>query len=153
MAYFTKYTKNKDYFLNKDNLEVCYWAGFIAADGCVHRKYYGVSFDLSERDAKHLELFAKAVGSNASVKYRVGSCGTPMASFYINSIEFTKNLCENFNITPVKTHTLKPPLHLAYSSKLAYLAGLIDGDGCINIRRANVKGVKYDLSLTITSVP
>ena len=47
---------NHDFF-SKNTLKSCYWAGFIAADGCVFKNQ--VRLALAEKDIDHLRLFKK----------------------------------------------------------------------------------------------
>src|SRR5437588_2831725 len=41
--------------------EASYWAGFLAADGCIHPTVNSVSLSLSEADVLHVEAFRSAV--------------------------------------------------------------------------------------------
>ena len=101
-----------------------YWAGFIAADGCIDEKGR-VRFYLQLSDSKHLEKFADFVGSTHKINLNVkrNRC----------SIEFTckamvKDL-EKWNITPRKSLTYDPPKDLKFYSH--FLRGMVDGDGTI----------------------
>ena len=51
-----------DNFFNKPNIINCYWAGFIAADGCITgRNKNKLYIGLSSKDKQHLEVFKKTI--------------------------------------------------------------------------------------------
>jgi hypothetical protein len=112
----------------------CYWAGFIAADGCLYPRYKQLSFDLKLTDFTQLLKFCKASGCKEKVKavYRKDK-GVWAAQLYVRGVEdWVRDLGFYFNITPKKSLTLKPPSSLVERGHyLAYIRGLIDGDGCI----------------------
>ena len=53
-----KYNVNDNFFEKTDVLN-CYWAGFIAADGCIieGKKQNQLSIGLAKKDFNHLNLF------------------------------------------------------------------------------------------------
>jgi hypothetical protein len=112
----------------------CYWAGFIAADGCLYPKYKQLSFDLKITDFTQLLKFCKAADCKEKVKavYRKDK-DVWAAQLYIRGVEdWIRDLDLYFNITPRKSLTLKPPsLLIEQEHRLAYIRGLVDGDGCI----------------------
>jgi len=112
-------------------LENTYWAGFIAADGNIGDFRDRVRIKLIASDSSHLEAFKKNCGSNNPIlevhnglkKYvTLEICGVP---------QWRYDLQKNFHITPRKSLTLLPPRHLSREHSLAFIAGYIDGDGCI----------------------
>jgi hypothetical protein len=123
-------------FFATPNLLNSYWAGFIAADGCLYDKPAIVAIALNKKDTAHLERFAQNVKYSGKVKqynhqsprqYRENS----VAKIAIcGASQLVQDLNNNFNITSRKTATLKPP-PLTEDLALAYICGVIDGDGCI----------------------
>lgn len=56
-----KYLLNKTFFRDFNEL-TCYWAGFIAADGCLRQNWRTLNFCLNAKDIEHLESFSKDIG-------------------------------------------------------------------------------------------
>jgi len=126
--------KNKNYF-DIPNIENSYWAGFIAADGCITRND-SVSIQLSSLDKEHLINFAKCCGYGGDIKEVITTTGyKPGCITSVIRVSGVKNwvikLKENWSITPKKTLTLEPPTNLNYENSLAFIKGYIDGDGHI----------------------
>jgi len=66
-----KYFCNENFFVNLTAISA-YWAGFIAADGCLWSKNgrgKSLFIGLKQSDIKHLEKFRKAIKSNAKISY------------------------------------------------------------------------------------
>ncbi len=118
-----RYNCNNDYFgiLNEEN---CYWAGFIAADGCV--RINKLTFCLSEKDKDHLLKFKNVIQHTGPLRYHA-----KMVYLEISSKQIVEDLLKHFNITERKSLTLQPPniddTQLCYS----FIAGYLDGDGWI----------------------
>lgn len=108
-----------------------YWAGFIAADGCVDEKGR-LRFYLQLSDSTHLEKFAKFVESTHKINLdeKRNRC----------SIEFTCTQMvadlEKWNIVPRKSLEYCPPDNLPYMQD--FLRGYFDGDGTICESFSNV---------------
>lgn len=125
-----QYSLNENAF-NKCSLESCYWAGYIASDGCIKyskRNIHGqLSFHINKRDEGQLILLKKFLGAN-----------NPIYHYSDNSIELSINKIKNiafdlkkqFNITQRKSLTLIPP-NIFGKNALAFIIGYLDGDGCI----------------------
>lgn len=133
-------------FFSKPNLLNSYWAGFIAADGCIDDTKYSkkLKITLAHKDRNHLFRLKKYINYSGKI-YR----------HQFSVIELVSNkLCEdlrkNFNITPRKSLTLKPPKGLTKRQTLAYIIGYIDGDGYIgvidNTKRIKILGTKFVLN-------
>ena len=118
-------TLGKPRAFREETPEASYWAGFIAADGCVDDKGR-VRFYLQLSDSTHLEKFARFVGSTHKLNLdsNRNRC----------SLEFTcKAMVEDllrWNITPRKSITYTPPENLRYTAD--FLRGVVDGDGTIS---------------------
>ena len=125
-----KTTVNENFF-SKPNLLNSYWAGFIAADGCIFKKNKGsmLTIHLNKKDKKLLNKFKKDIQFSGKIvnKTKTNSC-----QIFIHRDNICKDLMKNFNITPRKSLTLKPPKGLTKRQALAYIVGYIDGDGCIS---------------------
>lgn len=126
-----KYSLNEDKF-KKVTIESCYWAGFIAADGCIEERTKhanNLKIELSNTDKQHLTKLKDFLQYTGPVRQNIKRQSSILC---ISSDEICNSLVENFNITPFKTFSLKPPsLHID-SHILAFIKGFIDGDGCIS---------------------
>lgn len=129
--------------------ESCYWAGFLAADGWVHIDprygYKSLGVAIQAGDRHHLERFCRAIGYTGKIWERsllqkeiMGRrCTAPSHLVEVriyNAAELVDDLAASFNITPRKSLTLEPPVHLTGVLALAFIAGLIDGDGYVSVR-------------------
>lgn len=128
-----KYNVNDDFF-EKPNLINSYYAGFIAADGCIfNNKHYSnyLIFGLSIKDKDFLEEFKKNIQFDGPIIEYL-SKGRKYVRLTINSTKICNDLKENFNITPKKTFTLVPPNITKKEYIDAFICGYIDGDGYIS---------------------
>lgn len=121
-----------EYFFDKPNILNSYWAGFIAADGCIANKkgsggYNYLSIGLSVKDQNHLEKFKSDIKFSGPVS--IDNAG--MCKLRIFSQKICDDLSRNFNIIQRKTLILEPPFGLSDECILSYFAGIIDGDGSI----------------------
>jgi hypothetical protein len=132
-----------DDFFDEPNLLNCYWAGFLAADGNIRQVGYRkeLGLQLSQKDINHMRKFAEQIKFTGTVTSYMRSNGISMCSVHINSNKICEDLEKNFNITPKKTFTLQPPSNLTDDQKDCYIAGYIDGDGCI--QKIKTKYNKY----------
>lgn len=125
-----KYTINDDYFSNY-NLESSYWAGFIAADGCIilrKGRQNAVSIKLAIKDIDHLERFKECLKCNIPVTIFKSKYST--ANFYISSDKIVNDLFLNYGIGARKSLTLSFP-KISNEFIDSFILGYIDGDGCI----------------------
>lgn len=122
-----------DKFFSTQSLLACYWAGFIAADGNIGKNYKRLSIGLATKDRGHLERLLLDLSSNYPISdFKVkGSYLT--SSISITSTQICRDLTSLFNIRPVKSLTLEPPVLDDDTLKDAYLIGYIDGDGSIGL--------------------
>jgi intein/homing endonuclease len=123
-------TLNENFFSNYNELS-CYWAGFIAADGCIYKNK--LSIKLSINDVNHLKTFAKQIGGY-EVKIYDKEC-----SLTINSPQIVNDLKNNFNIIPRKSLTMIYPHQIKLHNH--FIRGYFDGDGCIF--NASTKRTKF----------
>jgi len=122
-------------FFDDPNPQNSYWAGFLAADGCI----YGRSVSLASVDRDHLELFARTVGYDGSIGmqkgrgrfgrrplYRVTFTGVP---------EWVEALARHWSVGPRKSLSLQPPALQSLECVLPFIRGYIDGDGSVFLVR------------------
>lgn len=126
-----KYSVNEKYF-TKPTIENCYYAGFIAADGNIrdqkNRPTKALVIHINSKDREILERLKEAMRYTGPVTdWKKDSSST----LKVTNNQLCEDLEENFNITPRKTHTLKPPNLFDPDFIKAYIIGLIDGDGSI----------------------
>jgi len=129
-----KYLVNHNFFSEYTN-ENCYWAGFISADGWVMTKGSLLGLKLSIKDESHLNYFKKVINSESPIKYLEGNSFGKIRKFcqlniYSNII--IKDLRNNFNVIDNKTFiNIHPQKIENIDNKLAFIIGLLDGDGSI----------------------
>lgn len=135
------------------NNDTAYWAGFIAADGCISNKnnYYRLQFAQKAQDAEILEALNKFIDSDYPVKIT-----NKYAKLEIGLInDWIPYLSEYYNLQPngidyKKTYDLLPPTALPnLELSLSYIIGFLDGDGSISNRsilRLGFYGTKPVLS-------
>ena len=153
-----KYLFTKDYFkyYNKDSF---YWAGFLAADGCVKdrkskngNRIWEISLELSNKDLDHLYKFKNSLNSNHKVFYKEK---TNSSNITLVSEEMVCDL-KRFNIVPRKTFVYTIPDFVKNSNLVShFIRGYIDGDGSYyyanNSINIEVKGT-YDTLLFIKEI-
>lgn len=128
-------------FFSNDSEESFYWAGFIAADGCVritNTKYstiYSLEINLSSKDHQHLVKFRNDIKLKTDVRIRKTGKRITGEDLYISRLKlFSKkiinDLYSKFNIQSRKTHTLEFPNYLKNNKLIRhFMRGYFDGDG------------------------
>jgi len=140
-----KYQVNDDFFANRDSLGCCYWAGFIAADGCVGSpKKNCLRLKVKDTDLDHLKTFRHSIEYDGKLHITHKNENTYVC-INIHSKKIVEDLA-CFNITNRKTLTLEPP-PLNGEQALAFLIGYIDGDGCIGIEKPKKRSPRLRLSI------
>jgi hypothetical protein len=131
-------------FWDEDNETVFYWAGFIAADGCLTNKYSSqLAIGLAEKDRDHLERFKNDIQAQHPIK----STNHHSVQLSIHSTSLKKQL-SRFGIVPRKTKILKFPNWLKkHELACHYLRGYFDGDGCWSISSPNAKVPQFSFSV------
>lgn len=141
-------------FFNTDTESSLYWAGFLAADGCIidklikNKRYFSnLRLALGSGDLAHLEKFKDSLKSSQEIKFIVvkNSKRDPKWNdsesirFDIHSVELCRSL-ERFNIIPRKTHIYTfPDWLIEHSDVNHFMRGYFDGDGCIRIDKLGNK--------------
>jgi hypothetical protein len=127
-----------------------YWAGLLAADGCLSSRRKEFSIELKAADELHLGQFLSFLKYDNCLSYRCveNTCSRNIyAGLRVSSLRICDKLQENFGLTPNKTLSLLPPNIKDNRCKKAYLLGYIDGDGYVT----RTKGVRGDLKIGICS--
>jgi hypothetical protein len=132
---------------------VSYWAGFIAADGCVGSPIGGIGIHLADKDRTHLEQLCLDMQFTRPVGYRPDrGRGGPQCELTICCLAMISDIWRNYGIGPRKSLTLTAPRHLDIDNTLAFIIGYIDGDGCIRHRKGEGRGRDY-IALKILGTP
>jgi hypothetical protein len=137
-----KYSVKEDFF-SIPNLLNCYWAGFLAADGCKPKKF-SVTLALSVKDLTHLERFKFDIGSTYPIKFYSASCFT-----YVNRRQIYENLETIFNIVPRKSLIYTYPNLTEKHLVDAFIIGYIDGDGSIFFQKGRKKAIVLSICGTL----
>lgn len=123
----------------------CYWWGMLMADGCFTERQLILS--LQEKDKDHLNKFASYCNSNVTYVERINDYNPiipqKMYRTAISSIHYLSKWNSKFSMTGNKTKN--PPdisFFLTYERILPFIAGLIDGDGYISVKKSYVIEIK-----------
>ena len=142
--------KFNDKAFSKITLQAAYWAGFIAADGCIFKINLNVA--QAEKELKHLKklvCFLKYKNKIYKAKHK-NSTQLQCSIVLYNATQIVQDLKKHYKITKKKSLTLKFPTNLTKKQKIAFIAGYIDGDGCIdnlkNRPRIRIVGTKSFLN-------
>lgn len=127
----TVYDINHDAFKSSDLEQVFYWAGFIAADGCVTERTdrdKRLTVLLHDQDVDVLHKLNAFLQTNKPIyKYK----NKTHSSICISSLGIVEDL-KKFNITERKTSTMKVPDFVPGSKhERHYWRGVVDGDGTL----------------------
>lgn len=113
-------------FFARNELLSAYWAGFIAADGCiVEHPRKEVRIGIHQKDINQLRRFAIDTNFDGKLSIRNNICYLTICS----AGRWIHDLKTIYNIGPRKTFTLERP-EIDGDMALAYSIGYIDGDGC-----------------------
>lgn len=130
-----KYNVNTKFFAQLSN-EACYLAGLIAADGNIQLTKRRWSIRLKPSDSHHLRKMINLIEYTGHLSKN--------GSLIVSSPEMCQDLEELFSITPCKSKTLNPPKSpLSEFQKLAYIAGVVDGDGSIYMKTQNCPRITF----------
>jgi hypothetical protein len=147
-------------FFNEDfwscpNFVNSYWAGFICADGYIFHNTKRNVFDfgilLSKKDITHLEKLKKDIGYTGPICIRTPKHPAPnstkifqVCNIRINNIgKWAQDLEYIFGVIPNKKYRVGPPRLHSIAYQLAFIKGLIDGDGSISYRSEKCFGIKF----------
>lgn len=128
--------KNNDFFSSLNPLPA-YYAGFIAADGNIaktNRITPSLSIHISNTDLQWLQTFKKKIKTDCIIT----KCKDGSINIRISSHKIEYDLRTKYNITERKSLTLKHPNITDNNLVVPFIAGVIDGDGCVSIQYPNM---------------
>lgn len=139
-----QYQKNHSFF-DEPRLMNCYIAGLLASDGWIRPKSSDkainqVGISLARKDIHVIEHIKEKTGYTGPIrKYEVD--GHPQAELRINGVpQWISSLEKNWGIKKNKSLTLDgPPISLQHDYLLAYLSGLIEGDGSVRFNNGTLE--------------
>lgn len=125
---FGKYSK----LMNLEDLEACYWIGFLLADGHIFKKK-NIQMNLSLLDKDHILKLKKYLGDFPIYE------SENTIRICISDVKLAKYLSDRFNWKSNKTKI--PPIldNLSESQMFSLIIGFIDGDGSISNNSIRVK--------------
>lgn len=158
LARTKKYSCNEKFF-KSITIENSYYAGFIAADGCIvttTKNNKALQIDIQQKDSYILKNLKRDIEYTGPIinkkRYRYNVKVENSSVLKISSIDICQDLEQNFNIKSRKSLTLKPPKNLSLKQSLAYIIGYIDGDGSIfySTYKRKYGSKRYQLSIVGT---
>ncbi|RLW62237.1 MAG: hypothetical protein B6D70_07685 [gamma proteobacterium symbiont of Stewartia floridana] len=142
-----RYSKDHAFF-DKPNTQNCYVAGLLASDGWVRPESSGkpinqVGIAFAWKDVGILEHFKQVTGYTGPIREFMVD-GHPQAELRINGVaQWVLSLRKHWGVIPNKTLALRaPPKSLTRKQEIAYLVGLVEGDGGIRISNKTLR-VEY----------
>lgn len=164
--YRRAYSVDDNYFETINSQKKAYWLGWLITDGYVLTKFntkrglinsYAVSLDLAEKDLYVLEDFKKDVKADVSIKYikeykpkkayknKITGKerfikGGAKYSLRFSSAKMIQDLAK-YGIHQNKTYDVVFPKELDCKYYPGFIAGVISGDGCIDLKKNHGKTV------------
>lgn len=118
---------NTNYF-SKQNSNMAYIMGFIAADGNISKNGNRIQSQLSIKDKEQLIMIQSEIGGCEVYEYN--SNGHLSCGWYCYSSQIKKDLAK-YGIIPCKTGKLSLPKNLNKKYWKDFIRGYFDGDGSI----------------------
>jgi len=136
-----KYTANYNYFDVIDTPNKAYVLGFIYADGCNYMndksRVYHLCIELKADDVDLLLDIKNELGYTGVIKYqthkKTDCANTDTALFWICSHHICDELCKK-GAPPNKSRKIKWPDWMPEHLASHFIRGVMDGDGCIDVR-------------------
>jgi hypothetical protein len=128
--------------LLEETNEAYYWAGFIAADGCIVN-YKRLSVGVSIKDKKHILKLAKFLNCK-NICY-LNSNNFPMVSLSLQDPPLISKFASKFNFKPRKTYNPPNLTWLKGDKFLSFFAGFVDGDGSFSLNGRSLNSIKFML--------
>lgn len=145
------YEYRPDFFRNIDTPEKAYFLGLMLTDGTVERNERTAKITLQDRDAYILERFAKEVfcgsrplGEDFSDHNRLGPRRRKKFVLKLCCGPLVKDLIR-LGCIPNKSLVLQFPARVLRDEKILwhFIRGLIDGDGCLHLKRGSYLEVSF----------
>lgn len=169
--YRRAYSVDDNYFENIDSQKKAYWLGWLITDGYIATSFNtkrgitnvnSIDLKLAEKDRYVLEDFKKDVNADVEIRFikRRKSYtyinkitneertiqGGNQAEFRFTSAKMIQDLAK-YGIHQNKTYDVLFPKELDSKYYPGFIAGVISGDGCIDLKKNHDKG--YILRCTI----
>lgn len=108
----------------------CYWAGFLAADGCVRDKRNSIALSIASKDGPHVYEFRRFLGSSHRIDVRAnrGYALGSRTSVCVCSRRLVQRLREA-GLRQRNQSDVCPAL----ATSPHFWRGLVDGDGCVSL--------------------
>lgn len=127
-----RYSFNEKYFQSLGSPEVCYWLGFLFADGSISEASNTLRVNLKASDAPHLQVFLTDLEATShQVKYKSVS-GHRVAGIAITSKQLRQTLASWGMAVPKKGRQI-PQIPQRFLHH--FVRGYFDGDGSISVNR------------------
>lgn len=142
-----RYSFNERYFQSLNSPEVCYWLGFLFADGSMREVSNALRVNLKASDALHLQVFlADLEATSHRVKYKSVS-GHKVAGIALTSKYLRQDVAFWGMTLPKKDRHIPsmPPQFVHH-----FVRRYFDGDGSISVNRA-LKRVAWKASIVTIS--
>lgn len=150
-----KYVYDATYF-DELTLENCYWAGILQTDGCLLRNsrtgYLTIVWGCAAKDKPLMELFKRHINSTHPIHMQQKKCALSTVDteklhpqckiVFEGAHQWAASLKRHFGFDHNKTLRTLPPKLPSLKHRLAFLKGLVDGDGCITQDGTN-KGISF----------
>ena len=160
--YRRAYSVDDNYFENIDTQKKAYWLGWMVTDGyvitklntkrqgCINTNHIGLH--LQKKDLSVLEDFKKDLSSDYPITFREKRTSKVVkgdkeqiiksnesCTFEFSSAKMIQNLAK-YGVVQNKTYDIGFPELLKPEFYPGFIAGVISGDGCIDIKRNHDKG-------------
>jgi hypothetical protein len=142
-----KHTYDQTFFAVPNPIN-CYVAGFYAADGYIGNNPTTrlLTISLAPQDGHQVETFKRLLNYSGNItvdlREHLGHCNMHSLRLY-SAYQITADLERNFGLTDRKTYRLPAPNLTDPHLQLCYLAGLLDGDGCVHINSQGRVVIRY----------
>lgn len=126
------YQVNENYFESIDSDEKAYWLGFLSADGYIHEGKNTITLELQESDKFHIEKFKKAISATYPIKEIIHKLDKEYTHYRITitSKKMVNDLAK-YNVIQNKSLIFVPPKNINKNYLNYWIAGYMDGDGCL----------------------
>lgn len=153
---YTKKYQSDPGFFSCYTPESCYFAGLIAASGVIRKDKDVVAMWVTGGDSSIIHSFLKLTKSDNPINVKKtesnGCTKDSLIGFSISSVEWVRDLSNNFGITPCKSKTIKPPVKIPEPLIFNYIRGFFDGKGCVVSRDISISSLSEDIILWVSRI-
>lgn len=153
--YNQKYYCDETAFSTYDKFS-CYWAGLLAADGCIYKRkdsnsMYVILTLTEELLVQGFKEYIKYTGKVSKLNKKTNfSKETTVWEVRCLNNQICENLKINFNLEPHKTLVYDPPQNIPKELIKYFILGYIDGDGSIAYYVTSTGRKQFNLNITGT---